>query len=337
MDQVLAASSSSTSSCHRLVLFLSDGEPNNWDEPADYTSVAEQATLHNSLVLTYALGSGAPGEILKRLACENEGVFYPVADNQNLGDVMAAYYSLLSPMLEPCQVRFTEYEDWFTKKKLLSACVPAYKKVEALAPSTCSAAYNLSSSLTDVPHLIGVVCLDMQLIASDDQLHAHPGWPAFWARVTDQMASCPRRTFSESGREQLRARVSPQSVCGSDVSVTHLQEHSSHMQRTGTAPTCPPRPPPPPPPPAPPPAPPAPPVAPGSDTALSAGAIAGIAAAAAGVAVIIAAAVAFFKKKQWAARPVFASRAPPSSTREPPVVVGKPVHSVSATSASPYV
>ena len=208
--------SSSTSSCNRLILFLSDGEPNEWSD-SDYARTQASATLHNAHLLTYALGNGADEAILKKLACDNEGIFHPVGDTDNLGDVMvrvaqppaprprggprnraafpralerplshththtqpthspthptrsppaalsplplspvplspvplsplplsplplsplplsplplspapaqASYYTLLSPLIEPCQVRFTEYEDWFTKKTLISACL----------------------------------------------------------------------------------------------------------------------------------------------------------------------------------------------------------------------
>merc|ERR1719269_358581 len=74
---ILSASGSSTSSCNRLILFLSDGEPNEWAD-SDYTQTQASATLHNAHLLTYALGDGADVTILKRLACDNEGIFHPV-------------------------------------------------------------------------------------------------------------------------------------------------------------------------------------------------------------------------------------------------------------------
>jgi Mg-chelatase subunit ChlD len=54
---VLAASSASTSNsnCNRVVLFLTDGEPNNWEE-ADYEAVKANSVAHgNAKVLTYHL------------------------------------------------------------------------------------------------------------------------------------------------------------------------------------------------------------------------------------------------------------------------------------------
>lgn len=99
------SASSSSSGCNRVVLFLSDGVPQETWTGALYASTQASATVHNTHILTYALGSGADAAILKKLSCMNEGIFYPVADDANLGDVMASYYSLLSPLLQPCQAR----------------------------------------------------------------------------------------------------------------------------------------------------------------------------------------------------------------------------------------
>lgn len=84
--QVISASTSATTNCNRVVLFLSDGEPNSWSS-SDYSTATSQ--LSGYQLITYALGSGADSTILKQLACENEGILYEVADNANLGDVMA--------------------------------------------------------------------------------------------------------------------------------------------------------------------------------------------------------------------------------------------------------
>lgn len=54
---VLAASTASTSNsnCNRVVLFLTDGEPNDWEE-ADYEAVKANSVAHgNAKVLTYHL------------------------------------------------------------------------------------------------------------------------------------------------------------------------------------------------------------------------------------------------------------------------------------------
>lgn len=247
---VLGASSSSTSQCNRLVLFLSDGEPTDWEE-GDYGTAQAAATLHNAHMLTYALGSGADSTKLKRLACENSGIFYPVADHDNLGDTMASYYNLVSPMLEPCHVRYTEYEDWFTGMSLLAACLPAYKRADRDEPLTCapraepgSGTPGLASS--SVAHLIGVACMDMSLIASDAQLRGDAGWGAFWSAISEQMKACPRRALSEGALQQLRAEVSATSVCDTTDDSSNsagaasggVATSSSYATRTSPPKTC---------------------------------------------------------------------------------------------------
>ena len=71
--------------------------------------------LHDDLTfldpVRYALGSGAKKDILKRLACENEGISYAVSTASMLADTMASYYKVLAPMLTTCKVRWIEYTD----------------------------------------------------------------------------------------------------------------------------------------------------------------------------------------------------------------------------------
>ena len=67
------------------------------------------AALGNAHLITYALGSGAETSVLKQLSCQNNGILYTVADNDNLADVMAEYYKLLAPMLDPCTARYINY------------------------------------------------------------------------------------------------------------------------------------------------------------------------------------------------------------------------------------
>lgn len=217
--QVISASTSATTNCNRVVLFLSDGEPNSWSS-SDYSTATSQ--LSGYQLITYALGSGADSTILKQLACENEGILYEVADNANLGDVMAGYYKLLSPELDPCQPRWIEYPDLYTGTNLLAMCMAAYRKYASGDANSCNGgttAYGTGSSAsTDwwkVPKLIGVACIDMSLVASDDDLRAQSGWPAFESRIRTEQLSCPRRTLTEGQREVLRRDVSLGAMCNS--------------------------------------------------------------------------------------------------------------------------
>ena len=122
-EAVWAALGSQGSGCNAVVLFMSDGEPNT--EPS-LPQIGAQAAARGAHVLTYGLGLGsradvAPsggGRVLRDIACAANGIYYPVAEDDNLGDVMASYYLLLAPLTEPGQMRLTFYEDVFTDKEL---------------------------------------------------------------------------------------------------------------------------------------------------------------------------------------------------------------------------
>ena len=216
---ILGASTgaSQTSGCNRLVLFLSDGQPNEWVD-SDYSDVQSEATrLGNVHIMTYALGTGADSDKLKQLSCENSGIFHAVPDNGNLADTMATYYSLLSSLLRPCRVRWTEYNDWFTGLPLLSACLAAYEKSNSAAATSCNGGLDGLGDHDDtsgtVPKLIGVACMDLSLIVSQATIMAHPQWPTFWSEVQSQMASCPRTVLQFEQLQNLRRQVSSASVC----------------------------------------------------------------------------------------------------------------------------
>ena len=122
--------------CNRVVLFMSDGQP---DAAPDTDALkADLDAIGNVRLMTYALGDGAQADVLKSMACENGGVFQSVPDNGDLAYAMAMYYQVLAPSLAPCQTRWTEYTDIFSKKKLLAACVAAFNKTSATAENSCN-------------------------------------------------------------------------------------------------------------------------------------------------------------------------------------------------------
>ena len=239
---VISASTSSTTNCNRIVLFLSDGVPNSWST-GDYATATAQ--LQGAQLVTYALGSGASSVVLKQLACENEGILYEVADNDNLGDVMAGYYKLLSPELDPCQPRWIEYEDIYTGNSLLAVCMAAYRKYSTADANSCSggtSGYGTGTSSSadwyKVPKLLGVACIDMQLIATDAEMRAHPGWSGFEARYRSEQSNCPQRSLTEGQREALRRDVSLSAMCASAPPIPPSLIAEPSYSATGSARQC---------------------------------------------------------------------------------------------------
>ena len=178
--EVLDQTGSMTTGCNQVILFLSDGKPSEWDD-SDFASVTGRASSNRVALLTFALSSGAEAGVLKRLACENDGIFYAVPDNGPLADTMASYYSLLGALLRPCATRYVPYNDWFTGQELLASCLAAFEKSAAGDPSSCDGGLSGLGDSGDnrVPKLIGVACLDFgELRTPPNPVRHHPTLPA---------------------------------------------------------------------------------------------------------------------------------------------------------------
>ena len=83
-----------SSNCNRIMLFLSDGEPNEWDD-SDTESVKAKAASYSPPMhlLTYGLGEKAKADVLKAIACGGKGVYYSVTKD-NISNAMASYFQV---------------------------------------------------------------------------------------------------------------------------------------------------------------------------------------------------------------------------------------------------
>jgi len=55
-----------------------------------------------------------------------------------------------------------------------------------------------------VPKLIGVGCVDMNLVVDLPTLESHPEYEEFWAEVQSDMKACPLNTLTDAQMENLR-------------------------------------------------------------------------------------------------------------------------------------
>ena len=177
-------------------------------------------------VLTYALGAGADTSVTKRLACDSRGISHVIDDTSGdkLANAMANYFRLLSPMLEPCQTRWVTYEDWLSGTELLGACMAAYEKVGG--GTSCEGGLDGLGESGDgrTPTLLGVSCIDMNLVVSLETIRNRPDWGDFDARMRSDAQKCPRVTLTEL---QARSRSLPPAprlhlACTSPASRLHL-------------------------------------------------------------------------------------------------------------------
>ena len=208
-----------SSGCNRIMLFLSDGVPNDWNAD-DYASVRAKSASYSPPMhlLTYGLGSGADPTVLKNVACQNSGIYYSVTE-ATIKDTMASYFQVLAPMLSPCKLRWTLYNDYYTGQELLGACLASFELESANSKTSCNGGLSGLGEKGDtrVPKLIGVGCVDMNLVVDLPTLEAHPEYPDFKAKMEREMKACPMVELTEGQMETLRNEAGGTSaMCGAE-------------------------------------------------------------------------------------------------------------------------
>eukprot|EP00930_Biecheleria_cincta_P028540 TRINITY_DN19922_c0_g1_i1.p1 TRINITY_DN19922_c0_g1~~TRINITY_DN19922_c0_g1_i1.p1 ORF type:complete len:791 (-),score=91.88 TRINITY_DN19922_c0_g1_i1:397-2769(-) len=192
--------SGDTSMCQKIIMFLTDGEASFTEE--DFSTTRRLATQYDTIIFSYALGSGADTTTTKRLACENRGIFYPVADTADLSSVMADYYSYFAEGQQSCTSSFVEYKDKITDTSLYAGCLPIYDRT------------------TEHATLLGVSCMDVNMLTDIHSLKRSSGWSQLVSIMSDVTKTCLPLYLSECQREKLRLKYSQQSVCSSTASAS---------------------------------------------------------------------------------------------------------------------
>jgi cysteine-rich repeat protein len=187
-----------TAGCKSVILFLSDGDPSDWDE-ASYPWLAQKVEdVGDTIVFTYGLGSGLSAngiKINKRIACENRGIFHRVGDNDDLGSVMSNYYKLFAVGTDSAKLRWRRYSDAATGQTLLAGCLPAFDK-------------------TSTPRkLIGVSCIDVNTMIDLVEFEAGRGYADFKASMEEDQRYCAPFRLSHSDVQELRKHYNQDSVC----------------------------------------------------------------------------------------------------------------------------
>jgi len=195
-----------TSMCQKAIMFLTDGEA-DFSE-SDYAKAVRKSEELDAVIFTYALGSGADTSVTKRLACENRGIFYQVADNADLGKVMASYYEYFAMGQESCDMSFVQYDDAVTGKELIAACLAMYDRGDIQ------------------PSLLGVTCMDLNMMADVAAMERKAGWHEMISIASDMSKKCRPLDLKECHRQKLRLKHSTEhnsnSVCsGQQVPTTN--------------------------------------------------------------------------------------------------------------------
>ena len=117
---------------------------------------------------------------------------------------------VLAPMLEPCKLSWVRYNDYYTGQELLGACLASFELESSGAQTSCNGGLSGLGDVGDsrVPKLIGVGCVDINLVVDLPTLESHAGYNDFWAKVQNDMKVCPRKTLTVGQMETLRAEAS---------------------------------------------------------------------------------------------------------------------------------
>jgi hypothetical protein len=173
LDAAIAMIQDAPSACTRAILFLTDGEASFSEE--NFESIREDASQSDIIIFTYGIGSGVATCVITRLACENNGIAYALEDESALSEVMSSYYTYFAASINSQGSRWVLYDDYTTGTELLSACTPLYDK---------------SNNQSDVSVIFGVVCMDINVMVSVENLRVHSGWNNLFSRVKAASDSC---------------------------------------------------------------------------------------------------------------------------------------------------
>jgi len=177
-------------------MFLTDGRVEFTD--SEYKRVMANSQKYNTMLMTYALGSGAEQTVMKRLACENNGVFYAVPDNADLSTLMASYYEFLSAGQEMCTPSYIKFAAVGVGTELYAGCLPSY----TWTPNGRS--------------ILGVTCMDINMLAEPEQLKKQQSWEHLNCKISDKTKTCTPFYLDECQKQRIRLSVGPYSVCGAD-------------------------------------------------------------------------------------------------------------------------
>ena len=161
-------------SCQNIVLFLTDGEASF--EQRDYDFVSSQKAKIQVTIFSYALGNGANREVGQKVSELSGGQFNYIEDGGDLKGAMSSYYTFFADRQQSRAVRWLLYSDFITGFPLLGACAPFY---DAVDPAT------------NIAPIIGVVCMDMNVIVQYSEVALRPDFEVFNKQIEKENSFCP--------------------------------------------------------------------------------------------------------------------------------------------------
>ena len=190
-----------SSGCRQAILFVTDGA-NTDPKELLYDYINEERVQYAlkgrqpPAIFTYSFGGSAPEDVPKNLACQYDGVWSRISDEENLADSMGAYYKYFSYGLGGDTTSKSTFVAWVSPY--------AFATGGTLGTTGSAPVYDRS---VDPPVLAGVVGFDFTLAAMERAL----GKESNESRdiiieeiVRKSVASCPNFSLSDCQLESLR-------------------------------------------------------------------------------------------------------------------------------------
>lgn len=186
-----------TTSCHKAILFLTDGMNNDDTDTLKRmisSEMSQYAADDRPVIFTYSFGSGADKNVPKSIACENDGIWASIEDGGNLAESMGAYYKYFAYGLHGKEnenfVAWVEPYIYSTNNELgTTASVPVYDRS------------------VDPPIMAGVIGLDFSFPAMERALgeEGQLAKDAILKRIVElSAAKCPNLSLTACQLQSLR-------------------------------------------------------------------------------------------------------------------------------------
>ena len=187
-----------TANCEKVILFLTDGV-NTGEDPAEKVKAMNKDV--GARIFTYHFGASTDTkgkDLMRRIACENAGVYFSVSEGANLKLIMASYFTYLAIGIIPKDKSKTggivwaeRFEDGQGTGQLEAACAPMYDRSGAS------------------PALYGVHCLSI----SAPTVEAWGDGQKVLDLNFQAAKTCPESDLSDEVVGQIRAGIGLESVC----------------------------------------------------------------------------------------------------------------------------
>eukprot|EP00929_Paragymnodinium_shiwhaense_P027101 TRINITY_DN15987_c0_g1_i4.p1 TRINITY_DN15987_c0_g1~~TRINITY_DN15987_c0_g1_i4.p1 ORF type:complete len:553 (-),score=78.17 TRINITY_DN15987_c0_g1_i4:696-2354(-) len=119
-----------TSSCTQILIFLTDGVDTEGFKASQLRNLPGLEGVH---VFTYSFGNNiGDQQTVKKMACQNQGIWHTVADGGDIATTMASYYQVFAASIDAKAARWVEYSDSLTGTDLVAACYSVYDRTSAV-------------------------------------------------------------------------------------------------------------------------------------------------------------------------------------------------------------